>query len=325
LPLPSAPLLMKPLLFAASLLSAIACTLTCPSAFGADPTFEEIEILNTSLQPIGSMVNRGDGYFYGAARWASNMTYGCIFRIAPHQEAEVIHTFAAIPHGAVPNVGGAFPSCALVLGPDGSLYGGTSGGGANGWGVIYKIAADGTYSVLHDLLPLEGIYVQGLVFTPDGDLYGIADGGGANDTGTIFHIGHDGVFEVVYAFATDVVTDFTVPAPPIYPQTLTVGPDGKVYLTAAAGGPIHSSGSFTSAYGVFFRYDGPGAITILSDFDLVEKRPLFAAAASDGIYVTTEDQLMHFALDGTPSVLADFSPGTQWRGRHRSGEPARDA
>src|SRR6188472_2140092 len=93
-----------------------------------EPKFEGIDVLKTNLEPWGGLVNRGDGYFYGAARWVANMRGGAVFRIAPRQSAEILHTFPEVRMSPAVNEGGSNPGCGLILGPDGALYGATEMG-----------------------------------------------------------------------------------------------------------------------------------------------------------------------------------------------------
>jgi len=296
------------LLAAAAIFGSILSPLVNVSLLGADPTFEQLDILKMKLEPEGNLLNRGDGYFYGAARWADLTPSGAVFRVAPHQDPEVLYRFGTVQNGSQPNVGGANPTCGLILGPDGSLYGATESGGVYGNGTIYRIAVDGTFSVVYNLQPSDGQYVESLAFAPTGELYGAASWGGAHGGGTLFCLDPNGAFKVVYDFADYNTADPGLPVPPYSPLTLNVGTDGQIYGTTVMGGPRHETGAFILTSGTFFRYDGPGSITVLSDFDSLNAHPVSSTSVSDGIDVGTDMQLVHFDLDGTRTVLADFTP-----------------
>lgn len=62
---------------------------------------------------------------------------------------------------------------------------------------------------------------------------------------------------------------------------------------------------------MFFRYDGPNAISVLSDFDAYQINPLSIASTADGVYVTTGHDLLHIALDGAQTVEAGLNEGAQ--------------
>src|SRR5690348_18437757 len=72
---------------------------------------------------------------------------------APRQNPLTLHSFCSTGEpdcldGA--GVGG------VVKGPDGAYYGTTAGGGANGFGVVYRITPAGRYSVLHSFHGSDG-------------------------------------------------------------------------------------------------------------------------------------------------------------------------
>jgi uncharacterized repeat protein (TIGR03803 family) len=103
-----------------------------------------------------------------------------------------------------PSTNGAYPQGSLIEGSNGYLYGTTSGGGANGGGILFKIAPNGKgFTVLKKLISsTDGASPQGdLVEGSDGYMYGITSKGGANGGGTIFKIKADGTgFTVVKSF-----------------------------------------------------------------------------------------------------------------------------
>ncbi len=89
---------------------------------------------------------------------------------------------------------GAYPEASLIAGPDGTLYGVTSGNN----GTVFKVNPDGSgHVILHNFSSTgfngantDGISPEGaLVLSADGGtLYGAASGGGMNGEGTIFAI-----------------------------------------------------------------------------------------------------------------------------------------
>ena len=106
---------------------------------------------------------------------------------AQSQTFQVLHTFTGGADGAGP-VGG------LTMDRAGNLYGATTAGGntgsncqygraANGCGVVFKVAHDGSGWVLSPIYTFQG-YTDGLfptsrvIFGPDGALYGVTFAGG---------------------------------------------------------------------------------------------------------------------------------------------------
>jgi len=110
----------------------------------------------------------------------------------------------------------------LAQGRDGNLYGTTSGGGANNYGVVFKITPSGMLKVLYNF---DGAHGSGpncaLTLGTDGNFYGTTQGGGDNGYGTIFKITKSGTLTTLYSF--------TVGASPFAPPIQ--GTDGNFYGT----------------------------------------------------------------------------------------------
>jgi uncharacterized repeat protein (TIGR03803 family) len=130
---------------------------------------------------------------------------GTIFQISSRGKETILHVFAGGSDGALPFGG-------LVADKAGDLYGTTTeGGGAGcsdlGCGTAFKLAADGTETVLHAFTggndganPFSALIADGA-----GNLYGATTAGGStkcdDGCGTIFKIAPDGETTVLYSFA----------------------------------------------------------------------------------------------------------------------------
>lgn len=97
----------------------------------------------------------------------------------------------------------------LTMDADGNLYGTTANGGIGGRGTVFRIAADGTYSVLYSFQGgTDGaVPVAGVTIGPDGALYGTTlTGGGATKChaepgcGTVYRLSLDGQETILHAF-----------------------------------------------------------------------------------------------------------------------------
>jgi len=116
---------------------------------------------------------------------------GAVFELTPNSDGTwsntTLHTF-------VKSKGGEWPKGALTLSANGTLYGTTQDGGANGLGTIYalKPGSGGTW-MFNDIysfaggtadggLPLVGVTLE------NGSLYGTTIIGGAYSSGTIFKL-----------------------------------------------------------------------------------------------------------------------------------------
>ncbi len=116
-----------------------------------------------------------------------------IYSPAAHaQTFTTLHGFNGMPDGAMP-IGG------LTMSASGDLYGTTEYGGAEGWGMVFKLEHTGGTWIMHPLYSFPSIYHQGandgaaptagVTIGPDGNLYGTNTGGsGSSNYGTVFKL-----------------------------------------------------------------------------------------------------------------------------------------
>jgi uncharacterized repeat protein (TIGR03803 family) len=210
-----------------------------------------------------------DGTLFGTTRGGGSANLGTVFQIAPDGSGyTLLYSFTGDA------TDGAFPYAGLIQGPDGTLYGTTSGHVQNTSGTIFQIAPDGSgFKVLHNFTrtPMDGSEPDAsLIQGPDGTLYGTTAFGGSNGYGTIFQIAPDGTgFALLHSF-TGETSDGA------YPHAgLIQGPDGTLYGTTASGGP----GSCPGGCGTVFRLapDGSG-FTLLHTFTGVPTDGQYASA-----------------------------------------------
>jgi uncharacterized repeat protein (TIGR03803 family) len=142
--------------------------------------------------PQGSLISDGT-FLYGMTELGGANNMGVIFKIKTDGSGYAkLLDFASWP---VPSANGRLPSGSLVF--DGTfLYGMTSGGGANGQGVIFKIKPDGTsYTDLFDFnntFTYSGNQPTGSLISDGTFLYGMTHLGGVHTDGVIFKIKLDG-------------------------------------------------------------------------------------------------------------------------------------
>lgn len=186
----------------------------------------------------GALLTRGsDGNFYGSVRYGANSNdAGAIFRIAPGGSFALLHTFD-------PNTEGSGPSGGLIeLG--GAFYGvaGSRGIGIGGAGTVFRIYPSGAVTTLKAFNGTDGSGPVGpLALGPDGNLFGLTSGGGLDNGGTIFRITPEGTFMTLHRLA---FADGTRPsAGPI------IGPDGMLYGAGTYGGGT------AGAVGSVFQFD----------------------------------------------------------------------
>lgn len=186
---------------------------------------------------FSSLVLASDGNFYGVGYLAGANGYGGVFKLTPAGVETVLYSFTGPSDGAN-------PSSTLVQGADGDLYGMTSSGGANGFGTAFKISTTGTFTLLHTFAgaPADAAYAYDnpLVLGSDGNFYGMTASGGTSNNGTLFQMTPSGTITILHSFEGP-TADGANPY-----SGLTIGSDGYIYGTTAAGGANNG--------GVFFRY-----------------------------------------------------------------------
>jgi uncharacterized repeat protein (TIGR03803 family) len=196
--------------------------------------------------------------------------------------------------------GNGGPGCAptdfgsLAQGPDGNLYGTTSGNGDFNFGTIFMVTPSGTRTQLWSFDgPTGEIPNAGLTLASDGNFYGTASRGGALGNGTLFRFTPPNTVVVLHSFGegpdgiqpevppveakdgnlygiTDTGTTYRVTLPAgvfkSFPQSapelvqapLVLGLDGNLYGTTMLGGRYER--------GTVFRMTTEGAIKVIHSF-----------------------------------------------------------
>jgi uncharacterized repeat protein (TIGR03803 family) len=70
---------------------------------------------------------------YGTTSQGGVYGWGIVFEVTPTGQETVLHTFSGVPPD------GAYPEAGLVLDANGNLHGTSSGGGAYGYGTVFKL------------------------------------------------------------------------------------------------------------------------------------------------------------------------------------------
>ncbi len=192
-------------------IAALACV---AGASGQAQTYTEAPIYSFNVtgtggnSPVSSLVQAGDGYFYGTTYEGGSATacggYGCgtIYKLsADGSKYTVLYTFKD-------NGDGAQPYVAPIQASDGNFYGTTYGTSGTDAGSVYQLTPSGTFNTLHAFSGgTDGGFPQAmLVQGSDGNIYGTTSAGGnASDCagmgcGTIFKVTPAGAFSTIYTF-----------------------------------------------------------------------------------------------------------------------------
>ena len=281
--------------------------------------------------PYGSLTSDGSGNLYGTTTGGGggSCEEGCgvVFGIAPGRKEQVLYTFTGGTDGREPEGG-------LIADSADNIYGTTDfggdlscqAGGGEGCGTVFKLAPDGTESVLYAFQGgSDGWEPFGnLVADPSGNLYGVtAHGGSFNGSdceedgcGTVFEVEPDGTKITLHAFQSGNDGD---------------GPFGGVILDSAGNLYGTTGGGGEAGYGTVFKIAPDGTETILYAFQggadgagpvgvtIDGAGNLFGATVEGGdctlqFYEDDCGTVYKLAADGTKTLLHDFQGGTDGLG-----------
>ena len=198
--------------------------------------------------PVAGLTQAADGSFYGTTSHGGAKKYGTAFHMTPDGTLTTIYNFTGTTDGS-------FPYSALVVGPDGNLYGRTQGG-INGGGTVFQLTPAGVLTNISNF-PANASSGDGgtepaLLLGADGNLYGTTFASGTVNGGTFFKMTLSGNTTILYHFGTN-ATDGTGPK-----GDLVQGPDGTFYGTTTAGG--------AGGWGTIFQVTPAGVLTTLYSF-----------------------------------------------------------
>jgi uncharacterized repeat protein (TIGR03803 family) len=159
----------------------------CGTVFKLDKTGKEIVFHNFSSQQDGQtnsgLIRDAVGNFYGTTAFGGPTANGVVFKLDATGTETILYSFTG-------GTDGGFPYAGLVRDTAGSLYGTTQSGGASGWGVVFKLDASGTETVLYSFTGgTDGGSPYGdLIRDGAGNLYGTTNVGGASNFGVVFKV-----------------------------------------------------------------------------------------------------------------------------------------
>jgi len=205
-------------------------------------TFDQLGSHSVGIYPSGGLVQGPDGTLYGT-------TAMTIYKITTNGAAALLF-----------NLNGSGPTGPLVWGANGNLFGVTTSGGTWGWGSVFQVSTNETFTNIFSFDGTNGSvqnygadnfdFAGGLVLGSDGNFYAatVCGGPGFNqdvnyEGGTLYQITPGGTFTSLYAFGN-------VPYDGFHPAGgLIQASDGNFYGVTFDGG--------TNTIGSIFRLSMP--------------------------------------------------------------------
>jgi uncharacterized repeat protein (TIGR03803 family) len=145
--------------------------------------------------PSSGVVSDSAGNLYGSAPLGGASGWGTVYKLTPAGVETTLYTFSGGTDGAEP-LGG------VVRDSAGNLYGTTYGGGAHGYGAVYKLDTAGIQTVLYSFTdgPDGGYPYAGVILDSVDNLYGTTVYGGATNQGVVFKVDTAGTETTLYSF-----------------------------------------------------------------------------------------------------------------------------
>jgi uncharacterized repeat protein (TIGR03803 family) len=307
-------------LVTAALVVAIMFTGAAPAATSSDsakrstPLTVTFETLVTGIDPNLSPIQGTDGNLYGGTAGGGLHGQGTLFKMTPAGTLTTLYSFCS--QSGCPDGDDGAPE---VLDSDGNFYGSTQGGGASGYGTVFKFTEKGTLTTLHSFDRKDGLVIKHLVQGNSGILYGTTSNGGklseCNDSGcgTVFKITTAGALTTLYDFCSKSDCDDGA----VLYDALKQGPDGNYYGTTWGGGSADG--------GTVFKITPTGTLTTIYSFCLINypfcsdgSNPIALVLGSDGnFYGTTasgggngEGSVYQITPSGTLTTIYSFCAQT---------------
>ena len=155
--------------------------------------------------PYAGLVQATNGDLYGTTD-GGEYDGGTVFKMTPSGTLTTLYSFCL--QGDFPGCAdGENPNVVLVQATGGGLYGTTGGGGASGFGTVFRFSPGGSLTTLYSFCSLtncdDGQNPQAsLVQATNGEFYGTTVQGGPNSAGTIFQITPSGTLTTIYSFCS---------------------------------------------------------------------------------------------------------------------------
>jgi uncharacterized repeat protein (TIGR03803 family) len=221
-------------------------------ALGANYRLDSFHFLSGANLTSGLVLDAA-GNLYGMATQGGANKLGTVYKVQPDGEISVLHSFTGGADGQNP-LGGS-----LAQDSAGNLYGTTSNGGANGYGVIFKVTPAGEETVIYTFNSKNNGCFEpnnSLAIDTAGNLYGsTSHGGGEFGQGCVYRFSPDAALTVLHVFGAN----NSGTAGGAYPLAgVTLDAQGNIYGVTTLGGYDNA--------GTIYRITPTGQYTVLYSF-----------------------------------------------------------
>ncbi len=208
-------------------------------------TLADLGTVADNAQGPSPLVQASDGTFYATTSAGGAYGFGTAFKMDTAGNVSVVHDFGATA------TDGRNPASALALAKDGTLFGTTTAGGANGLGTAFKIDPTGVLTVIHSFgAGSDGASpASALIRAPNGYFYGTTPAGGTYHLGTAYKMDTNGNVSVLHSFG-GVTGDGQRPL-----SGLLFAKNGVFYGTTSTGG--------ANGLGAVYSMNASGSVTVL--------------------------------------------------------------
>lgn len=207
--------------------------------------------------PNGGLLLDANGNLFGTTSQGGLVNKACgssgcgtVFKVTPTGTETVLYSFTGTSGD------GSIPSSGLTPDASGNFYGTTIAGGDNGNGTVFKMAPNGSETVLYKFTGhSDGATPDaGLLRDAKGNLYGTTMGGGLKSQGAVFELTPAGSENALFSFNG---LDGSLP------KSTLIQVNGNFYGTSSQGG---GAAACPSGCGVVFELSTNGTQTMLHVF-----------------------------------------------------------